>query len=127
MSITFFQASPVYAAGVLEVEIVASYNLVVDSNAMSPSTYAPSVATVMGRFCNTGDTDLTDVQGYIGDFASGTPGEYPERDSAGFASSHPLYNTGIYEFTHVGGAIGTQDATRFIGTARSRLEPNLRS
>ncbi|MCB0028992.1 MAG: hypothetical protein KDE28_13855, partial [Anaerolineales bacterium] len=73
---------PAAAAGVLTVEIVAGYNLVVDSNVESPSTYAPSVATVMGTFCNTGDTALTGVQGFIGNFAGGTPGVYPTRDSS---------------------------------------------
>jgi len=38
----------------LAVEIRAAYNLVVDSNATSASSYAPDVATVIGRFCNTG-------------------------------------------------------------------------
>jgi len=95
------------------------YNLVVDSNVLSPSTYAPSVATVMGKFCNSGGTDLTGVKGYIGTFAAGagTPGIYPTRDSAdvGFKPT-TLAGTGLYSFTHIGGRIGTTDATRFIGT-----------
>lgn len=111
--------SQVQAAGVLSVEIVAGYNLVVDSNVLSPSTYAPSGATVMGRFCNTGDTSLTNVFGYIGDNGAGTPGTYPGRDSSqpAFIAQYPhLANTGFYSFTHVGGTIGTADATRFIGS-----------
>jgi hypothetical protein len=106
----------VKAAGTLEVTINASYNLVVDSNASSPSTYAPSVATVMGEFCNTGDDILTDVWGYIGDYASGTPGQYPQLDSStDLPSTHPLYDTGTYYFTHMGGATSLSDASRYIG------------
>ena len=117
-------AQPVQAAGNLQVEIVAGYNLVVDSNVTSPSTYAPSVATVMGRFCNTGDAALTNVEGFIGNYTGagpvgGTPGIYPARNSTdgAFAAQHPhLANTGNYAFTHIGGRIGTADATRYIGT-----------
>ncbi|HRQ37163.1 MAG TPA: SdrD B-like domain-containing protein [Chloroflexota bacterium] len=110
------QARPTDAAADLTVEIIAAYNLVVDSNVESPSTYAPSVATVAGRFCNVGDTPLTNAQGYIGNGA--TPGTYPARNSAdaSFISEHPhLANTGNYAFTHVGGQLGTGDASRFIG------------
>lgn len=117
--LTFWYTSQVYAAGVLTVEIVAGYNLVVDSNVLSPSTYAPSVATVMGRFCNTGDATLTNVFGYIGDNGASTPGSYPTRDSSqpAFIAQYPhLANTGLYSFTHVGGTIGTADATRFMGS-----------
>lgn len=110
------QARPTDAAADLTVEIIAAYNLVVDSNVESPSTYAPSVATVAGRFCNVGDTPLTNAQGYIGDGT--TPGAYPARDStqAAFIAEHPhLATTGDYSFTHVGGQLGTGDASRFIG------------
>ncbi|MBK8429940.1 MAG: carboxypeptidase regulatory-like domain-containing protein [Chloroflexi bacterium] len=118
------QARKVEAAGNLQITIVAGYNLVVDSNVLSPSTYAPSVATVMGEFCNTGDAPLTNVEGYIGNYTAagalgGTPGTYPARDSSqpAFATQHPhLASTGNYAFAHVGGRIGTADAARFIGT-----------
>ncbi len=112
----------VQAAGTLQVEIVAAYNLVVDSNVTSPSTYAPSVATVFGRFCNTGDADLTGVVAYIGNYTDTTtfaPGIYPARRSSdpGFIAQHPaLANTGNYAFTHLGGQLGTSDARRFVGT-----------
>ena len=55
---------------------MAGYNLVVDSNVTSPSTYAPSVATVGGCFCNKGDATLTNVQAFIGNLylGSGAPG-----------------------------------------------------
>ena len=119
------------AAGGLTVDIIAAYNLVVDSNVESPSSYAPSVATVIGRFCNTNDYPLTDVTGFIGDYnqgtpASSTPGIYPRRYTTdtipvNFATQYPhLYNPGVsgdyYAFEHIGGRIGTADATRFVGT-----------
>ncbi len=112
-----FPARTVQAAGTLQVEIVAAYNLVVDSNVASPSTYAPRVATVIGKFCNTGDAPLTGVYGFIGDGT--TPGIYPSRDSASdpeFQSGQKwnyLYNTGLYAFRHLG---PRGDATRYMGT-----------
>jgi uncharacterized repeat protein (TIGR01451 family) len=122
-----FTIEEAHASGNLTVEISAGYNLVVDSNVLSPSTYAPSVATVMGEFCNSGDAPLSDVQGFIGDFnpslpESSTPGVYPGRDSgeSAFAVEHPhLANSGEYSFMHVGGRAGLVDASRYMGT----LEP----
>ncbi len=105
----------VRSAGELTVEIVAGYNLVVDSNVKSPSTFGPEVATVMGKFCNTTSATLTNVYGYIGNSTTHTPGVYPVFNSADLDSSHVLYNTGIYSFTHMGGRTGTADATRYIG------------
>lgn len=117
-TITFLShVSNIGAAADLTVEIIAAHNLVVDSNVESPSTFAPSVATVAGRFCNVGDTSLTDVQGYIGDGI--VPGNYPTRSSGSgtFDSDHPhLVGSGSYAFTHVGGRLGTADASRYIGT-----------
>ncbi|CAG0932303.1 Serine-aspartate repeat-containing protein D [Thermoflexales bacterium] len=113
------------AAGELSVEIIAAYNLVVDSNVLAPSTYAPSVATVGGKICNTTGATVAGVQAFIGDYKNGsgsTPGIYPARNSATDpAFSDPLQyqylqNTGSYAFTHVGGQIGTGDASRYIGT-----------
>ena len=43
----------------LGVEIIAGYNLVVDSNVGAASTYAPAVATVEGKFCNNSAQTLT--------------------------------------------------------------------
>lgn len=63
--LAFMSVPTASAAGVITVDIVAGYNLVVDSNVMSPSTYAPSAATVMGRFCNTGDATLNNVLGIL--------------------------------------------------------------
>ena len=99
----------------LVIQINTSYNLVVDSNVSSPSTAGPDVATITANFCNSGDRALRDVQGYIGDFAAGTPGVYPRRDSSLFNPVDPLYNTGTYAFNHVGGSQGLMDATRYIG------------
>ena len=105
----------------LDIEIIAGYNLVVDSNVLSPSTAAPSVATVVGKFCNTSGADLTGVWGFIGDYSGGTPGLYPTRQTDGggaFDTQHPhLAGTpGVYSFTHIGGSQGLSDASRYIGT-----------
>lgn len=104
------------AAASLSIEIIAAPNLVVDSNVLSPSSYQPIVATVIGKFCNEGipgvDGNITNLVGYIGDYVDGTndtPGDYPDRTPGGVFS-------GTYEFTHLG---GTSDAARLIGT----LEP----
>lgn len=102
--------SPAKAAGDLNVEIIAAPNLIVDSNVLSPSSYQPIVATVIGKFCNTSAANtLNNVSASIGDFANGTPGLYP-------VSSNPVIGStayeGNYSFTHLG---GTADATRFIG------------
>ena len=127
VGLSSFRVSVVRAAGTLTVSISAGYNLVVDSNVLAPSTYAPSVATVAGKFCNTGDQPLTDVRGFIGDYdpngdndgSDSTAGLYPARDSAAaaFIAQHPhLASTGYYSFTHIGGSIGLADARRYIGT-----------
>jgi hypothetical protein len=114
----FSGAQQARAAADLSVSINTAYNLVVDSNVSSPSTYAPRAATVYGTFCNDGNETLTDVYGYIGNYNGGsspTPGLYPERDStaAPFITEHPWAgNTGDYAFTHIG---GTSDASRYIG------------
>ncbi len=104
------------AADGLSVEIIAAPNLVVDSNVLSPSSYQPIVATVIGKFCNTSGTTLDNVIGYIGDYdqttpANSTPGDYP--DSSNNPSIGSTNYRGIYEFTHLG---GTADAAREIGT-----------
>ncbi|HVG10269.1 MAG TPA: SdrD B-like domain-containing protein [Thermoanaerobaculia bacterium] len=109
---------PSFGAGTLSVRLNAPYNVIVDSNVCSPSTYAPQVATIGAGFCNTGDAPLTDVVGHIGNFSAGTPGSYPVRDSAAAAndvalSSACLANTGTYSLTHLGDLV---DATRYIGT-----------
>ncbi|MGC9397573.1 MAG: SdrD B-like domain-containing protein [Anaerolineae bacterium] len=106
--------TPVTAAGELAVEIIAAPNLVVDSNALSPSTYAPKVATVIGKVCNTGDTAVENVIAYIGDYTNGTPGVYPTETNPTVAAgtSYELTYRGDYAFTHLG---GTADASRALG------------
>lgn len=103
------------AAGTLSVEIIAAPNLVVDSNALSPSTYAPKVATVIGKICNTGSDPLTNVTAYIGDYTGGgavlgTPGVYPVKSNVTIGAQ--LYS-GSYSFTHLG---GIADASRAMGS-----------
>ncbi|MFC1878624.1 SdrD B-like domain-containing protein [Chloroflexota bacterium] len=120
--ILFFQLLTARADATLTVTIDSSYNLVVDSNSTSPSTYAPSVATVMGEICNSGDVALTNVVANIGDYVDGTPandtpGVYPVRTvDAAFQIEHPWQtDLGInYSFTHLGGDIGLADASRLI-------------
>jgi protocatechuate 3,4-dioxygenase beta subunit len=97
----------------LRVTVQAAHNLVVDSNVTSPSTYAPRVATVAGKFCNTTDDPMGNVYGHIGNHAAQTPGEYPATTDWVIDPGQP------YAFTHIGGAIGTADATRYVGD----LEP----
>jgi hypothetical protein len=118
LSFVLLQITVSRADAALNVEIISAYNLVVDSNVGSPSTYAPRVATVIGKFCNPGPDPLTDVYGYIGDGT--TPGTYPVRDSdTGAGDFGPdgiwnyLRNTGDYALRHVGAA---SDASRYIGT-----------
>jgi len=111
------------AAGVLTVEIIAAPNLVVDSNVLSPSTYSPDTATVIGKFCNTGDTTLSGVQGFIGDYSGATPdpGNYPayippasDTTFYGWGQDNSAPSAGFY-FEHVGGSLGMADASRIIG------------
>ncbi len=99
--------------GDLRVEIVTAYNLVVDSNAESPSTYAPKSAYIGAKFCNDGTAPLTNVWAYIGDLAAGTPGTYPSRAHPGLVGPLP---GGEFALTHEGGTMGATDATRYVGT-----------
>jgi len=99
--------------GALRVDIITAYNLVVDSNAGTPSSYAPESASIAATFCNDGDTPLTNVWAYIGDLGAGTPGIYPSRAHSGLTGPLP---GGEFALTHEGGAMGTDDATRYIGT-----------
>lgn len=110
------------AAGQLVVTINAAPNLVVDSNVLSPSTYAPALATVSGIFCNYGDAPLTDVIGYIGTYATRTAGSYPQRTPGdpAFDAQHPSLTVanggaGPYSLTHNGGRAGSADAVRWMG------------
>jgi len=122
LSVVLPQFIPTQAADVtdgLDVEIIAAYNLIVDSNVMSPSTKQPVVATVIGKFCNTHPTaTMTNVVGYIGDFGGDGAGDYPDLGDGinSFTITDGSVSTtyeGVYEFKHLGGAA---DATRQIGT-----------
>ncbi|MEW5736846.1 MAG: SdrD B-like domain-containing protein [Thermodesulfobacteriota bacterium] len=111
-------------AGVLKVEIVNGYNLVVDSNVTAPSTYAPKSAYIGAKICNTGDAPLANVVAYVGDYVNGvsdTPGQFPvlnsNTQSAGWKTLHPhVANTGNYSLTLESGRAGISDGTRYIGT-----------
>ncbi|MCB0225521.1 MAG: hypothetical protein KDI02_17665, partial [Anaerolineae bacterium] len=107
-------------AGGLSVEILAGYNLVVDSNVTSPSTAGPSAFTPGARICNTTASPINDIVVKIGDFANNTAGIYPERGPGigSFNTDHPALvdGGGTYAFTHEGGSQGIADATRLVGT-----------
>ena len=110
-ALILFLYLPVMAAnpsGDLRIEVASAYNFVVDSNVESPSTYAPRSAYLSATYYNDGTDDLTDVWAYIGDYAGGTPGVYPSRTHSGLV--------GTFSLTHEGGALGTADATRYLGT-----------
>ena len=91
--------------GDLSMSIVAPYNLIVDSNAESPSTYAPKAAHFGVEICNTGSDAITDIEINIGDYvaAPSTPGIYRTR-----TVSQGGYS-GTFSLTHVG---SSSDATR---------------
>jgi uncharacterized repeat protein (TIGR01451 family) len=112
-------ALPASAAGVLSVEIANGYNLVVDSNVTSPSTYGPAAAYIGARVCNTGDAPLTNVFAYTGNYNGGvgsTPGTFPVFSSTGDLVHTQLTNTGNYSLTLESGDLGAADGTRYIGT-----------
>ena len=75
--------------GDLRIEVIAAYNLVVDSNVESPSTYAPRSAYLGATYYNDGTNPLTDVWAYIGDYTNGTPGTYPSRYQAPYNGPLP--------------------------------------
>ncbi len=102
-------------SGDLRIVPITAYNLVIDSNAESPSTYAPRSATLGAQFCNDGANDLVNVMAFIGNFdpngdadpIDSTPGQYPARTHSGLV--------GTFSLTHAGGTAGTRDATRYVG------------
>lgn len=106
---------PVSAAnpdGDLSVDIITAWNLVVDSNVESPSTYAPRSAYLAAKFKNNGTNDLTDVFMYIGNYVDGTndtPGIYPSRPHLPLLGPLPGSE---FALTHEGGSAGTDDAIR---------------
>ena len=52
--------------GDLRIELISSYNLIVDSNAGTPSSYAPSAVYLGATFHNDGTNALTNVWAYMG-------------------------------------------------------------
>ena len=113
----FFLAFPGYAAnpdGDLRIEIISAYNLVVDSNVESPSTYGPKSFFIGAKICNDGTNDLTDVFIYVGNYIDGTndtPGVYPIETTDEAALGYPY--SGDFSLTHVA---DVTDATRYVGT-----------
>lgn len=108
----FMGLSQTFAAnpdGDLRLEILTSYNLIVDSNVESPSTYAPRAVFLGAKICNDGANDLTDVFAYIGKFSGNTPGVYPVEsvDESGLGYSY----SGTFSLTHEG---DVTDASRYI-------------
>jgi uncharacterized repeat protein (TIGR01451 family) len=117
--VTALFALPAMGQGVLNVEIVNGYNLIVDSNVTSPPTYAPGAAYIGGRVCNTGNADLSNVFINAGNYNAGvgsTPGIFPVFSSTGDLVHTQLTNTGNYSLTIEAGATGATDGSRYIGT-----------
>jgi hypothetical protein len=85
---------PVYSEqNDLSIEPLVAYNLVVDSNVLSPSSYGPSAATFGAKYCNTGSGNLTNVWSYIGNYDSdynGTLGDTTAGSFRGEASGTVL-------------------------------------
>ncbi|WPD23018.1 MAG: SdrD B-like domain-containing protein [Candidatus Electrothrix scaldis] len=108
--------------GDLRIEIISAYNLVVDSNVTTPATYAPEAATLGAKVCNDGTEVMNEVQVYIGNYATKTPGTYPEYDSSVAGAPDHVSNggagTGTYSLTHESGSFANnEDASRaWVGT-----------
>ncbi len=95
--------------GDLSMSILSGYNLIVDSNVESPSTYAPRSVHFGVTICNNGSDDMTNVIINIGDYSAlpETPGIYRQR-----TVTESTYS-GTFSFTHVA---ATSDATRTLST-----------
>lgn len=109
----------VQAAGVLSVEVINGYNLVVDSNVTSPATYGPGSAFIGARVCNTGDAPLSNVFLNTGNYNGGvgsTPGVFPVLSSTGYLLSPQITNTGNYSLALDASLTGAADGARYVGT-----------
>lgn len=124
-------ASSYRFAGGLEIEPITAYNLVVDSNVLSPSSYGPSAATLGAEYCNRSGSTMNDVWAYIGDRVANTPGQYPVHNAttdATFNASFPHLATPptavdygdptrFYALEHEAGtSTDAADASRYLGT-----------
>ncbi len=102
----------------VDVEIIAGANIIVDSNVLSPSTYAPDTFTIQVVYCNNTGSAIHNLYAHVGNIDGGgttaTPGTYPIRGDSdpAFVTQHPDLD-GDYSFTH---AAPSADATRFLGT-----------
>jgi uncharacterized repeat protein (TIGR01451 family) len=104
----------------LRIEVIAAYNLVVDSNVEAPSTYAPRAAYLGAKIYNDGTNDLAGVTAYIGNYVNGTadtPGVYPTNYHPSAQIAGPI--NGAFALTHAGGSAGLADATRYIGAIKA--------
>lgn len=110
----------------LEITPLSAYNLIVDSNVLSPSSYGPNSATLGARYCNKSGSSMSNVWAYIGDYdlnrdnngADSTAGTYPRHYQDATADSDPntdpSFNT---SFPHLNGTILSVDygdPTRFF-------------
>ena len=119
LAMALFVPAPAHAAGALSVEIINGYNLVVDSNVTSPSTYGPGSAFIGARVCNTGDAPLSNVFLNTGNYNGGvgsTPGVFPVLDSTGYVASPQITNTGSYSLALDATNTGAAEGSRYIGT-----------
>ncbi|MFT4548340.1 MAG: hypothetical protein ACI8XO_004674 [Verrucomicrobiales bacterium] len=109
----------------IDAEIIAGPNVIVDSNVISPSTYAPDTFTVQVNYCNNTGLPIDNIYAHIGNIDGGgtvaTLGIYAVRDSdtdITFQAQSPhLTNTGDYLFTH---AAALTDSSRYLGTIAPR-------
>ncbi|PYQ27038.1 MAG: hypothetical protein DMF56_22060 [Acidobacteria bacterium] len=116
-----FVSAPASAQGALSVQILNGYNVVVDSNVTSPSTYGPAAGYIGARVCNTGNASLSNVIANVGNYNGGgvssTPGTFPVFSSTGDLVHTQLTNTGNYSLTLQSGGTSTSlDGSRYIGT-----------
>jgi LPXTG-site transpeptidase (sortase) family protein len=114
-----------FASGLVITPITA-YNVIVDSNVLSPSSYGPNSATLGAKYCNTSGSAMTDVWAYIGNRTANTPGVYPvitpaqaaiNTGNAALGSANTTdYGGTIFSLKHAGGSLGISDASRYLGT-----------
>jgi len=125
--------------GNLSITPITAYNVIVDSNLLTPASFGPSAATVGAQFCNTSGSAMTDVWAYTGNFDANnngtlneagdkTPGVYPQRTPATVAAAeNPALagmtmtdygdTTRVFSLKQESGSLApATDASRYIGT-----------